>query len=1371
MPSSPGSPDRFYGMPMPPDIAAGVHEGLTRQEDGDLVEAHLRANFAYFGAIDKTLAGFVVLDDEGDNYTLLDLRGGGAVWRQDHETRDIHLRLASLADWGSFRRDKEAAEAAEEYTDEYELLAAYSAGAPPPHDRAVSSVDLAARYQWLVWLLAQPLTHDGHPIQDDTDLAGSAAGHHLDAWPSPASAGAALDAEIGTLADDPHLTIYWLLHTAILGMDTDRERVLAAGTAAGGSELLSSFVDTFAALAVSGDVPAVPGFRARRSMLVAYLRREDLGEGPAALLAAEMSPRTRPLGYTAAVADALDDGSLDTTAVAEAVARMDAGLTRTALRALLDSRDPAIGHSPAADELVAALPTTPEPWTFANWALDWARPVTGDLAALTETVRWLLTKDSHQRLVLAAVRDLRERGAEPPLMSADELTRAEIDAEASSRVLRSIADAPEDTERILTGIGDPALARVVARRVLMRADMDEGLAGAASWAARTVLDGEVADAELAAAGLALLPAAEQKHVIGELGGKITSAEHPLVPILLRLVLEAPEAAAGDFAAAMKVGDMKEAALLALAPFAHDERIFDPLMRAAEEFGSGSGLVKIWDRLFYPFERERCVIPRLSPEQAERAIRAMIATKLGHPDIHARNSAGHQLYRFDHPAVADFAIAALDDYGARYADSEPKSGRVFDHGQTEDDNLEDVVADLYSVLRNLDTPATRAALIGRIFTERRSFWRAANALSEIWNAGVHAEIMQRLRRDRDHIAAGLYAYTLDRHVEKTAPLADLADEIGGWDVPADPASASCFKYALVMAARGALGAHHFDVVRVVWSLAEAIEQEACPPGGRSWTDPFADTAARAELEAALSGVADQARTALVEKARAARKKGKPLTRLKDADLGTLTGATVHTRLLHDRTTGEVWFVDTDEGAHAFDGYEAVATPFTFTVQDKMPGPSALTGITELSERAMFWTATAGEFTELVRYGDRIAYSHGADNGRFTTYVLHFGEGAPDAFARMRATLAAGKLVETGPWYVPGKGCVMRSFHAADAENARLFVHAGMIEYEGEEFGDTETAVAANQRRELELLAAGGRLACVEWTGRRRRREDMTVAEWLDDRARDDSRDSVWHVTALAEFDEHLRAQGFCAQVPGLAGLSVELGDGVGDEEIARFEATRDTPVPEVLRDFWRRIGHASWSTGGRGRRILSPAEMLARRPAADAVGARYLAQSPMPSRSPQTLYRRLDVLVETLGGRVVTLLAADRQTDDARVFAHADERERDLWWERSLSWMFATGILGSFTTTVKDATPLVSQLYCDHRVDPAVAPRYFEWSEPGKDDKFWELYWDAGNGVLATRYGRPGTPGKVSTKRMDPVKGAKKAASLVAAKTAAGYQEI
>src|SRR5690606_16922073 len=115
----------------------------------------------------------------------------------------------------------------------------------------------------------------------------------------------------------------------------------------------------------------------------------------------------------------------------------------------------------------------------------------------------------------------------------------------------------------------------------------------------------------------------------------------------------------------------------------------------------------------------------------------------HPDIHARNAAGDQLFRFDHPGAEAYLIDALTDLSVRYAAVRGPGGATLDHGKTENDQLEDVVANLYAAVRNLNTPTARAALAERLFAERRSYWRMANALSAVWDVDLHRQIMSLL----------------------------------------------------------------------------------------------------------------------------------------------------------------------------------------------------------------------------------------------------------------------------------------------------------------------------------------------------------------------------------------------------------------------------------------------------------------------------------------------------------------------------------------------------------------------------------------------------------------------------------------------------
>ncbi|RPK89336.1 MULTISPECIES: SMI1/KNR4 family protein [Streptomyces] len=328
--------DRFYGLPITPRMLEASDEQLTGSYDGDLVNAHLAANYSCFGAIDKTLAGFFVLDDEGDNFTVLDVRGDGRVWWQDHETRELYDRFDSLEDWVSFK--KELADG----TDEDELRDAYRTGRPARQDApgVPTTKTLAGRYQWLVWLLTQPLLDgEGKDVQSDEYLARNAAGHLRAVWPTDEDAQTALRAELPHLTADPHLAVYWLLHTSLPALDEQRAQVLAAiGPEGGRPPLVEAFAAVFGALPLDGDVPVVPGFRARRSLALLEAATEPEQYARAALVSLRMAPGVRPLNKFGFVCDGLADGTLTDDAVAAAVEHMKPAPGTSALRALLDQR-------------------------------------------------------------------------------------------------------------------------------------------------------------------------------------------------------------------------------------------------------------------------------------------------------------------------------------------------------------------------------------------------------------------------------------------------------------------------------------------------------------------------------------------------------------------------------------------------------------------------------------------------------------------------------------------------------------------------------------------------------------------------------------------------------------------------------------------------------------------------------------------------------------------------------------------------------------------------------------------------------------------------------------------------------------------------
>ena len=230
---------RFYGMDVPADVE--LREELTDRAVTDLVDAHLGINESYFGAIDKTLSGFVILDDEDDNYTLWDLRDTQQVYWQDHETRDVELRHDSLAGY----------------------VAQAEAKGPRESRRRIATAELCSRYQWLVWFFARPLMQDGVPVQTTDYLVRSAISRFRVLWPTRNVLQRAFEHEAPSLRGDPHLAIYWLLHavatcdddlrTAVLGALAPAAHVRAAADA-GQGELVQAFVARLGRLPATGDL-------------------------------------------------------------------------------------------------------------------------------------------------------------------------------------------------------------------------------------------------------------------------------------------------------------------------------------------------------------------------------------------------------------------------------------------------------------------------------------------------------------------------------------------------------------------------------------------------------------------------------------------------------------------------------------------------------------------------------------------------------------------------------------------------------------------------------------------------------------------------------------------------------------------------------------------------------------------------------------------------------------------------------------------------------------------------------------------------------------------------------------------------------------
>ncbi|MCX5741006.1 MAG: hypothetical protein NT062_00745 [Proteobacteria bacterium] len=246
--------------------------------------------------------------------------------------------------------------------------------------------------------------------------------------------------------------------------------------------------------------------------------------------------------------------------------------------------------------------------------------------------------------------------------------------------------------------------------------------------------------------------------------------------------------------------------------------------------------------------------------------------------------------------------------------------------------------------------------------------------------------------------------------------------------------------------------------------------------------------------------------------------------------------------------------------------------------------------------------------------------------------------------------------------------------------------------------------------------GGTLTCVEHSAARRRREDLSVREWIATRFRDDVQDAIWHLEAFDELAAYLDAHGLRAAVPE---LDLQLGAPASDEDIDALDAERAHPVPTSLRLLWRAHGRASWKLGTDGRRLLGPREVLARRAAT-----------------------RADVIVESLAGEPVTFLG-DFPRDDGHVFGHVVD-SGEPHWDASLAWSIATRLVGDLEVALVAAAPILGDLRYGQRTERQERGVYLE-----KDGAFWDAVVDLDAGVATVRVGPIDHVGETLIERIEP----------------------
>lgn len=240
--------ERFYSLEIPailPDICS--EQQIPNLEADNLFAAHLHINNALFGALDKTLSGFVILEVAGNDYYLFDARDSGWVYCMSHIDRRITPCFESLEAYRAFRQQ--------------------GSGHPvlthePESKRAVSTLELAERHQWTVWFFGRMPGKTEEAAFEERWMA------LADNWFANATGGIdniqpMFDEEKAFLKEDVQLAVWWLLVATVLADEDLINEVVQLGP--NDNELFQHFAQALTPLGLHGNLTELPEFKKRRA--------------------------------------------------------------------------------------------------------------------------------------------------------------------------------------------------------------------------------------------------------------------------------------------------------------------------------------------------------------------------------------------------------------------------------------------------------------------------------------------------------------------------------------------------------------------------------------------------------------------------------------------------------------------------------------------------------------------------------------------------------------------------------------------------------------------------------------------------------------------------------------------------------------------------------------------------------------------------------------------------------------------------------------------------------------------------------------------------------------------------------------------------
>lgn len=794
---------RFYGAKVP-KAAVSVEDQALAHEQDDLVKAHLSRNFAYFGAIDKTLSGFMILSDEDDNYLLYDLRKpNGPIYFQDHETRECYPKFESLLAYKAFLSECRRRASDDEFykwelcEEKYQLSRKEQKALTKKTKGELSSLELLERYQWLVWFFAQPMRNAHGLDQSPQHFANEAIGRFLYAFKNAAAVKRAFKREKSLITTDTHVAIYWLLHSAVCADEARRTEVLAMAKKLK-TPLWCAFRDRFSEMPLGDNLKVLKSFRERRS---AFVFRDALGNK-------EQSDALRDRLLTSFKIDHKGESINKALWLTQRTRDVDREVIRSGIKGLRgastglhylraqfdlwDGKEQSAHVKKLVDSLGKKGVETPD----VLQALWFVLPLVS------------AEKPVHARVHEAALERLEEKPFSSGLLTLLVETAPNTRVRKKYATRREALTAIEEVDAQLLSLDKNERSKGRRKRgkldketqLLMARKMMTGSTAYQDnsdvlWAFEEVFNASFKGRlDELVGGIAKAGVWARKPFLKKLKPQRTSSkiDKDKTEILLRLV-ETPEAA-GDFMSGFALENMKEQACQLLSPVATRPAVFKRLMAVMDTPELVKGRKVISDELLdvKGDYTKFAVQAELSNAQAKEAARRMIAHSMS-------DEPEHSLYYMRHKGAEDVLIEAL---------------QTVTHPRT--------VGSLYSAVQNMQTRRSQDVILGRLFVDEQNIWRLLDAVSDIWTKDVHKRALAMLEARADHAAINRYMWSMVDFAHNGRAALDTLELSLGLETNS-AADRGLQKMVLLEGVKLALEAGKEELAKRAWRVAEASSE--------------------------------------------------------------------------------------------------------------------------------------------------------------------------------------------------------------------------------------------------------------------------------------------------------------------------------------------------------------------------------------------------------------------------------------------------------------------------------------------------------------------------------------------------------------------